>query len=93
VGRKLKILVFDFIDRTLLLLVGPHLPNPSFSTWWPYSRVFKGVNDCMVLHSLLANSSQVAEEGSNRVLEVKAADRTLNCQLMVVLPGAKDANI
>jgi hypothetical protein len=91
--RKLKILVLDFINCTLSLLVRPHLLDPGFSTYRPHSRLFKGVNNRMVLHGLLANRRQVAEERSNCVLKIKALDRILNCQLMVMLLGAKDANI
>jgi hypothetical protein len=91
--RKLKILVLDFINCTLSLLVRPHLLDPGFSTYRPHSRLFKGVNNRMVLHSLLINHRQIAEERSNCILKIKALNRILNCQLIVMLPGAKDANI
>ena len=91
--RKLKILVFDLINRTLSSLVRPYLLDPGFSTYGPYSRLFEGVNDRMVLYCLLANCRQVAEERSNCILKIKTPDRILNYQLMVMFPGAKDANI
>jgi hypothetical protein len=77
--RKLKILVFDFINCALSLLVRPYLLDPSLYIYRPHSRLFKGVDNCIVLHSLLANRRQVAEERSNRILKIKAPDRILNC--------------
>jgi hypothetical protein len=70
-----------------------HLFDSLLSTWRPHSRLFPSIDNYIELHSLLTNTSQVAEKGSNYILKVETTNGVLDSQLMIVLPGPENANI
>ena len=77
----------------MFLLILPHLPLCSYKADWPYSRVSKCMYNRLFFKGFGSDISQIVKEGTDRIFDIKGANRSDNSHIVPVFPRPEDPYI